>query len=93
MTVFDLPFVRGESVRLDCDGQSEQEKESFVAELLERYEAKLLKTEEFSDGVSYYCYSDKLKQGIVIDGVTVNLHLVVKQKEIALGTPIIFGGY
>lgn len=93
LTLSDLPFLRGESIWLDREGKSTLECEALVAELLAQYEAEVLKKEEFADGVSYYCYSEKLKKGIILDGVTVNLHLVVKENCIALGTPVIFGGY
>lgn len=93
LSIFELPFVRGESIRIDCTGESVQERETLVQDLLAKYKANVLKIEIYADGASYYCYSAKLKQGISLDGKTVNLHVVVKNGEVILGTPIIFGGY
>lgn len=87
ISLLELPFVRGESITISCLD------EEILERLLERYSASVVKVENFSDGVSYYCYSPKLKKGIVLDGVVVNLQIAVKGERVALGTPIIFGGY
>ena len=86
VSILDLPFVRGESVRINsADGVLE---DVFI-----KYSARIVKVEEFAGGVSYYCYSPKLKKGIVIEGVAINLQIAVKGESLVLGTPIIFGGY
>ena len=87
VAIFELPFLRGESVRIN--GASNE----ILEETLGRYNATVVKVEECSGGVSYYCYSSKLKGGLVIDGMTVNLQIAMKGKTTVLGTPIIFGGY
>ena len=87
VAIFELPFLRGESVRIN--GASNE----ILEETLARYGATVVKVEECSGGVSYYCYSSKLKGGLVIDGMTVNLQIAMKGKTTVLGTPIIFGGY
>ncbi len=82
----DLLFVKGESVRIKTD-------EVNLDEWLSLYGAKVLFTENFDDGISYYCYSPKLKTPILLDDKSVNLHIIVKEKELVLGSPIVFGGY
>ena len=63
--------------------------------MLSRYDAEIVFTEKFDEagGISYYCYSPKLKKPILLDGKFVNLHVVVKSEDIVLGSPIVFGGY
>lgn len=85
--ILDLPFLRGESVRVTC------QTDGVLEVVLAQYSASIVKVEEFCDGVSYYCYSPKLKKGIVIDGVMINLQIAVRGEEVVMGTPIIFGGY
>ncbi len=86
VSILDLPFVRGESVRINsADGVLE---DVFI-----KYSARIVRVEEFAGGVSYYCYSPKVKKGIVIEGVAINLQIAVKGESLVLGTPIIFGGY
>ena len=83
-TVYDLLYVKGERAKSLSES---------VDELLIRYGAKIVFTEEFDGGTSYYCYSSKLQTPIVIDGKFVNLHIVDRASERTVGTPIIFGGY
>ena len=93
LVMTDLPLLRGESARVAVECESAQSEQAYFNEILAKYKASVLKVERFEDGTSYYCYSAKLKRGVNLDGVTVNLHVVIKANEIALGTPIIFGGY
>ena len=87
VSILEMPFIRGESVRLTCQA------DVVLETVLSKYSASVVKVEEFCDGVSYYCYSPKLKKGIVIDGVMINLQIAVKDESVVMGTPIIFGGY
>ena len=85
-TPLDLLFVTGKSVRVETE-------EVNLDELLSHYGAKVLFTERLDGAVSYYCYSPKLKSPVVLDGKSVNLHIIVKDKELVLGSPVVFGGY
>ena len=85
-TPLDLLFVTGESARIKTE-------EANLDELLSFYDAKVLFTENVDGAVSYYCYSPKLKSPVVLDCKSVNLHIIVKDKEIVLGSPVVFGGY
>lgn len=87
VTAIEIPFIRGERVELDYESGE------ILEQILERYTASVVKVEENAGVVSYYCYSPKLKRGIVIDGAVVNLQIAVKAESMVLGTPIIFGGY
>ena len=85
----EIPFICGESISIPNPSNE------FLDGVLTRYRASIVKVEESEESgvVSYYCYSPKLKRGILIDGVFVNLHVVVKVECVVLGSPIIFGGY
>lgn len=76
--------VTGESARWEGDR---------AAELLERFEAKVLFCEEACGIRNYYCYSPQLGEGILLCGVRVNLHIATSGNCTAAGTPIIFGGF
>ncbi len=79
-----LADVRGESARYS--GNRAQE-------IMERFGAQILFTEEAAGVVNYYCYSPFLKDAVSIGGVRVNLHIACDGEETAAGTPIIFGGF
>lgn len=84
--LLDLLFVTGESARIKTE-------EINLEELLSNYGANVLFTENVDGALSYYCYSPKLKSPVVLDGKSVNLHIIVKDKEVVLGSPVVFGGY
>lgn len=62
-------------------------------ELLERYRATVLFSEEVCDVVNYYCYSPLFSSSIFLCGEAVNLHIAVGHEQTAVGTPLIFGGF
>ncbi len=76
--------VAGESARWEGDR---------AAELLERFDAKVLFCEEVCGTRNYYCSSPLLGEGVLLRGVRVNLHIAVSGSRTAAGTPIIFGGF
>lgn len=65
----------------------------FASELIAGYGAKLCFAEEIGGTLSFYCYSPRLKGGVILDGRKINLHIAVRAESVAVGTPIIFGGY
>ncbi len=75
--------VAGESVRYAGDR---------AEELIGRFRAKLLFTEECCGAVNYYLFSPMLGGGVKLMGETVNLHIAVREGRTAVGTPLIFGG-
>lgn len=76
--------VAGESARWEGD---------LAAELLARFEAKVLFCEEVCGIRNYYCHSPQLGESVLLNGVRVNLHIAVSGDRTAAGTPIIFGGF
>ena len=78
------PEVRGESAVYQSD---------CAEELLRAYRARVLFIEEAAGTVSRYCYSPFLGEGILLNGVCVNLHIAEGEGRTAVGTPVIFGGF
>lgn len=76
--------VAGESARWEGDR---------AAELLERFDARVLFCEEVCGTCNYYCSSPLLGEGVLLRGVRVNLHIAVSGSRTAAGTPVIFGGF
>lgn len=76
--------VAGESARWEGDR---------AAELLERFDARVLFCEEVCGTRNYYCSSPLLGEGVLLRGVRVNLHIAVSGGRTAAGTPVIFGGF
>jgi hypothetical protein len=63
-------------------------------EIAENYQATLLFQEEAAGVASYYFYTPLFKNGISLGGQTVNLHIAVRQDgTVAVGTPLLFGGF
>lgn len=79
-----LSNVKGESVRYTGDR---------AEELITRFGAEILFTEEAAGVVNYYCYSPSLESAVLIGDKTVNLHIACNGEETAAGTPVIFGGF
>lgn len=59
---------------------------------LRKVGGEIVFTEEFSDGVNYYCTAD-LPYSTKLYGKTINLHVCVKESGVQVASPIIFGGY
>ena len=76
--------VKGESVRYDGDKKEE---------LLTRFHAEILFTEEAAGVTNYYCFSPFLGGGVLLFGEKVNLHIALSNSQTAVGTPLIFGGF
>ena len=79
-----LKDIKGESVRYSGDR---------AEELIQRFHAKILFTEEAAGVTNYYCYTSLLKGGVPLGGHCVNLHIAVGHEQTAAGTPVIFGGF
>lgn len=66
---------------------------AVAEEIMRKYRAELCFTEDVCGTLSYYCYSPLLKGGIELNGRKINLHIAVREDALAVGSPIIFGGY
>ncbi len=76
----------GESVKVDAENFS-------LNKILNDFSAKLVLT-EYADGVTcYYAYSPKIKYLKQVKGKLINLHVAVRQDQVTLGTPLIYGGF
>ncbi len=62
-------------------------------EVMERFEARLVFTEEVDGVVNYYCYSEKIKCSSLIKGKKINLHFAERGVAVKVGTPLIFGSF
>lgn len=84
LTKFLIGETAGESVRYKGD---------LFEELKEKFRAELLFSETVCGITNYYLYSAALGEGVLINGVCVNLHIAVNGTYTAAGTPLIFGGF
>ena len=85
---WELFLVQGESVTFPCE-----DREQTLAEILQRYGARVLFEECAGGSISYYCVTINWTDGIQIDGEYVNLHVAFNGGYCAVGYPIIFGGF
>lgn len=63
-----------------------------IPAFLQSVGGKVLFEEELSDSVNYYCSAD-LPYSVELYGMTVNLHICVRENGVTVASPIIFGGY
>ena len=85
--------LKGESAVYVFENGAEGTDETFVERILDEYRAEICFVEEAAGTLCYYCHSPRLKNGVMLEGQKINLHIAVRAESIALGTPIIFGGY
>ncbi len=120
LTLRDLPFIQGESMALEitqtagngvatgaCEAGIRETDVKKIAELLAKeFGAKILFTEEVCGVQSYYCYTPRWLNGVILNGKKINLHIALRVCEDRLvqdgeyllaqgviGSPIIFDGY
>jgi len=62
-------------------------------ELITKFNAVVIFTEETADIKNYYAFTDKIDNYIILNGKKINLHIAVSQAKTTIGSPIIFGGY
>jgi hypothetical protein len=77
--------VKGESFKL--------QKDFDLSLFLNEYKGEIVKVEEIPEGVSYYCYSNKIKYCKEFKGKKVNLHVFIGENGVTVGSPIIFGSF
>ena len=61
--------------------------------LFESLSAKVMFIEEVEGTKNYYCYTNSLKNGVVLKNEKVNLHFSLSNGKITVGTPLIFGSF
>ena len=77
--------IKGESCVIDPMYSAEQVIADFGAECVF--------TEKTEAGVSYYCYSPRIKYREYIGGRAVNLHVFEGKERLMVGAPMIYGSY
>ena len=86
-------FAAFEKLRLkNVCGESTDYENLDLESFLESVGGKVLFTEEFTDGVNYYCSAD-LPYSVNLYGKEINLHVAVRGDTARVASPIIFGGY
>lgn len=66
---------------------------AFKDDLIETTGATVCFEEEICGTRSYYCYSPQLRGGVILNGFMVNLHIAARENSVAVGSPVVFGGY
>ncbi len=83
------PFIfakKGESV---CIEKQTFDLHSFLLQM----KAKVVFSEEINGKTSYYAYSPSLKYIQQIKNRNVNLHIVIGEESVKVGSPIIYGSF
>ncbi len=93
LSFMDIKRVRGESVSMKKEWKNEAEKQAFVEEIFQRYQAEIVLVERCAGTVSYYGYSPEILQTERVAGRTVNLHVAVADSRAGVGIPLIYGGF
>jgi len=87
----ELVFVEGESVEYTLAPSADENE--MAREILRTLGGELLFEENVCGVRSYYAYAPDLYDAVGLKGARVNLHIAVKDGKIAVGSPLIFGGY
>ena len=88
-----LVNIRGEGLFLDFTSNGEERCMIVINEEIEDKKARLLFSECGEWGSCYYYYTPQIADFCVINGEKVNLHVVVGENSISIGSPIIFGSF
>lgn len=74
------------------NGESVTVRKVDLQELLNKVDGKIVFCEQLEDSVNYYCQAN-LPYSITLYGTQINLHICIKNEEVIIASPIIFGGY
>ena len=75
------------------EGYTLTSSQTSAKQILEEYDAKIVKVEKIEEGTSYYGYSKQIKYCKYLFGKKVNIHVFEKDSVIKIGFPIIYGSY
>lgn len=87
--LLELHQIKGESVAFAV----QENPQTLLENILKRYDAKVELIEQSGECVSYYCYTKKWSNTLILNGKSVNLHIAIDSRNAVVGTPIIFGGF
>ena len=95
LALSDFTRVRGESVCFALEEECETDGEALVVAqgIAKEFGAEILKMEVCSGVRSYYAYTPRWANGVLVDGQKINLHVAVSGERCVVGTPIIFDGF
>lgn len=96
LALSDLGRVKGECVSFAIntfDGGRYALSEDIATEIATRYGAEIQFIEECAEVTSFYAYTARWQDFILVGGKPVNLHIAVSKEKCVVGTPIIFGGF
>ena len=95
LALADFTKVRGESVCFTLEKARETDGEALALarEIAADFGAEILKIEECGGVISYYAYTPRWANGVLISGQKINLHVAVSGERCVVGTPIIFDGF
>ena len=88
LSLFQTVCVQGESVVFTAENTR-----AAAEEIVNEYKGVVLFEEEACGVTSVYAYSPMLAGGVCVNGAYVNLHIAYSQGRVAVGCPIIFGGF
>lgn len=95
--IFVENYEQAEKIKKTLKGYSGESiclKNAMLADyFIEKFNAKLVKTEKAGNVVSYYYYSSKIDFYQLIGGVKVNLHVAKDGEKTYLGSPLIYSGF
>ena len=96
LSLVELGRVKGECVSFSLntyEGGRYALSEDIAQAIAKEFDAKILLKEEIAGGTSYYCYTSRWQDHILIEGQIINLHVAVSNGQCSVGAPIIFGGF
>ncbi|MBQ4269050.1 MAG: hypothetical protein IJB97_05310 [Clostridia bacterium] len=94
--VFDVPFLKGESVILNAGRGGMEARLTAAKQAVKEKGGKIVKEERLDGVCSLYCRLPEafgLYGGVTAFGENVNLHIAIAETRTVVGSPIIFGGY
>ncbi|MGN0811897.1 MAG: hypothetical protein ACI4MQ_00095 [Candidatus Coproplasma sp.] len=84
------PFTR--LLLSNVNGESATYKSLDIERFLKNVGGRIIFTEEIDGAVNYYCKAD-LPYSVELYGEEINLHICLKEDNVTVASPIIFGGY
>lgn len=88
-----LKGIKGQCLCIDYSLFSKEKCEEYVALQISALNATFLFCEKGSWGESFYYYSPKLANFVIINKKKVNLHVVLNEKSMTVGYPLIFSSF
>lgn len=88
-----LGKIEGQSLYIDFLDLSKSDCKQFINEQIKSKKARFCFSESGDWGQSYYYFSPQISDYIIINETKVNVHVVVCDKGVSIGSPLIFGSF